>query len=1116
MLTIYSSNRAEWLAQIMADQLSLDPPDPFERVEVIVNARSVGNWLSEQLAEKNGISANIYFLFPGTHLRQLVRIVLTGDGDEQEDPWRAPSLAWNVLEALPDLLQQNESEALKDWTLNHPCNQRTLNRGWWQLARMIADVFDDYALYRPDRLRSWLSDGEKRLRAPVSTKGESLPQSLCWQPVLARILGQRLELPPFGLQVSEAAEQLRCMPIKPVKLPKKLRLFGLSNMASSQVDLLQALSKVIDVQIFLLTPCSDLWKRCCIRQEQLGDDWRKLPLGANWLLEAPRLESLLGCMGAEFQQILQGSIDSQLDTCKKEDLFAAPATMARNQGREPTLLEQLQQQLTVGESNAPLWRCDSDSSLLFMACPGVLREIQIVRDQILQWLALDSSLEPKDILIMSPQISKFIPFLSSVMNDSATGVQLPWRLIDCNQHVLPGLCKALIDCLETAAGRLTATGLERLLTNPALQYGFGIDPEDLPALSHALQRSGFRWGLDAAERNGSEAHSLLWCLDRWLLGLVLPPESTFIPGGVAPFSEGVEPDRMVHWWQVLTSISQLIYQLRSCRPCREWVFLLNEVINKISKDNTNWSSERSSLLDALRIWQERSSTCALDLDAATVAEILTEELATNNRQFDYRSGTLTVSTLEAMRAIPHRIIILMGLDANVFPRQDKRPGFHIFEHEYRLGDPSPSNRDRYALLEALLSARQHLLITWNSRDERSGEERPAAVPIQQWLSYLVEQLGQAVSKDSKVSFRNLLTKPPANPLDLRNFMANDFELPRCTDHRQYNALRWIQANPIDRKYEGIARPLRWPSDDANEFCPSGISPVRNISAIEIQHWLMAPQRFWLKQLGINIREDDNPIEDLEDLELRDWQRQKLVQSRLEEWLQSPTQENDQMLRSSGLESWSQRLTSCSLSSLNRVDISRLEQSWRSLHSCLLSLGHCRVVGGFLQAGNSDIVVTAGAVSYREIIQGWTHHLQACMKGTLLRNTVVVARCKSDNNSDSYAPLYRWLPLRQEQAKMQWALLQRLTDIGHYSCWPVPPHSGWAMAKEQRNNQSAKRNRHAFISAWDGGFYSQGERQRIEMQVCFGSDCKATDLLDTEIFQRVFDVLYTPLLEMMAT
>ena len=103
MLTVYRSNRTEFLATLLAQTLTLDPPGPFEELEIVVNTWPTSRWLGEQLAKANGISAHVRFPFPGSRLRQLVRCILDLD-PTIEDPWRAERLVWSVLKVLPALL----------------------------------------------------------------------------------------------------------------------------------------------------------------------------------------------------------------------------------------------------------------------------------------------------------------------------------------------------------------------------------------------------------------------------------------------------------------------------------------------------------------------------------------------------------------------------------------------------------------------------------------------------------------------------------------------------------------------------------------------------------------------------------------------------------------------------------------------------------------------------------------------------------------------------------------------------------------------------------------------------------------------------------------------------
>ena len=141
----------------------------------------------------------------------------------------------------------------------------------------------------------------------------------------------------------------------------------------------------------------------------------------------------------------------------------------------------------------------------------------------------------------------------------------------------------------------------------------------------------------------------------------------------------------------------------------------------------------------------------------------------------------------------------MGLDSADFPRPSRRPGFHLLEQQRSLGDPRSSDQDRYVLLEALMSARRHLLISWCGRLERTGEPQPPAAPVEQWLAVLQEQLQRAGS-----STEGLLITPAANPLSRENFRP---EAPLSCDRRQLEARRCLDRAPASAKDEGLALSL---------------------------------------------------------------------------------------------------------------------------------------------------------------------------------------------------------------------------------------------------------------------------------------------------------------------
>ena len=982
MLTLYRSNRAEFLATLLARQLLEERPDPFETVEVLVNTWPTSRWLGEQLATANGISSLVRFPFPGSRLRQLVRRVLDLP-DQEQDPWRATSLVWAVLEQMPALLEQPVARPLQLWLQQRDGGDASgLSRDRWQLARAIADAFDDYALYRPETLHSWIQ-GQGSRAASAETD---------WQPWLARQLAASLHRQPFGLQVQSAVERLRSGAVDPQVLPKVIRLFGISALAPVQVELIQALSGSTDVQVYLLTPCRDLWQRCGNRREQLGATWTEPPDGG-WLQQAPRLEATLGRMGAEFQQLLEGSGDSQLGEVREGDLFADPVRIAEGEGRSATLLEQLQQQLVEPGCRESLDRDLDDRSLLFQAAPGPWREVQLVRDQVLQWLAADPELEPRDVLVMTPQIDRYAPLLSSVFNDrDAIGVDLPWRLTDRSQQSTPGLTMVMLELLDLASGRLTATGLERLLANPALQTQQGLSGTEASALTRCLQRTGFRWGLDARERGGDETHSLSWCLDRWLLGLALPQRDGLAPGGAAPFHRDLDPQRLVRWWSVLDRLVRWLQQLRRPRTSTAWVELLQALLEDLFADGGAWSWERQGWSAALAEWQQRAASCSLELEVAVAAEVLAEALSVDSGRFGHRSGALTVSALEPMRAIPHKVIVLMGLDDGVFPRVDQRPGFHLLEQRRWLGDPRGGDQDRYVLLEALMSARRHLLISWCGRNEHTGEPRPAAAPVEQWLQDLTRQLGEEASA-------GLCIEPDPNPLDRSNFQVAGHGQPLSCDRRQLAARRWLDQHQSHAARAGLAWPLQWSAPDPEVT----IDPR---SDEELLQWLVDPQSAWLRQLGLHPAERVDPVEDLEALTLSSLLQAQVLNQDLEDHLLAAE-----------TPAWCETLAGQGVfppAAGAELEEGILSHRLQALQLQLDRLGRCSRQGTQLMAGDIQVVVQPGRFTPRGLMRGWLQHLRLCAESADFGGSAVIARADK------------------------------------HQCWPVPPRSGWLLMSRDHN------------------------------------------------------------------
>ena len=1078
MLTLYRSNRAELLAQLLATQLRLEPPGPFEQIQVIVNTWPTSRWLGEQIAVGNGagIAANLRFPFPSSQLRQLVDQLLEAEPSPGPDPWRAQNLVWPLLELLPELLEEPAAAPLQRWLEQRQGHSRLqqLDRPLWQLARAIADAIDDYSLYRPAMLEAWLA-GEA-----VDANAEPLAASVQWQPLLLQQLAARIPQRPFGLRALSLIRRLQ-QGWRPAHTPQQpLRLFGLSSLAPVQIDLLQALSGWLPVELFLLTPCRDLWQR----REPLE---AAEPLGHDWLLEVPGLEARFGRLGAEFQQLLEGSGDNQLGQWREGDLFFLPAQVAAAEGRQPTLLEQLQEHLAAGQAGLSIR--PNDTSLEFHACPGRLRQLQIVRDRLLQLLAADPTLEPRDILVMTPQVEAFAPLVGAVFGDSgATGVQLPWRLTDRSQQSEAGISQGLLELLQLGGERLTASALERLLACGPLLSAHGLSDDDAAAITTTLQAAGFRWGLDGPARGGDPCHSLAWAIDRLVLGLVLPDEAGLALGEVAPFAMAGSLEQQGRWLALLRQLLSQLRWLGQPRPASAWVRGLRVLLSDLFGDGGDRQWELQSIHGALADWNAVAADSQLQLAAPVVAELLGERLSEGSGRFGHRSGALTISALEPMRAIPHKVVVLMGLDAGVFPRQRQRPGFHLLEQRRQLGDPSSGDQDRYVLLESLLSARQHLLVSWSNRDERTGEPLEACTPVRQWLQWLQAQLPQGV--DATLPLRVHC----ANPLERGNFLpAPPWPAASC-DARLLAARQQLESSGQGRS--ASAEGLALSPVPAEAVLPEASSPEQ--AWAELRRWLEQPQRVWLEGLGLRPREFDHPVLDRDALELGERERAALLRAQLDplppelpDWLA--------LERGRGL---------LPAQAAGALEVQQLEQRWLSLMACLEPLGAARAhtsCWNELQAtlswrGQQLVLVHTAKPRSAQRLLLWLELLLACAAGERPSGAALVGR-----------DAHRFRVLERFEAPAASAAAEHLEQLiawqrqHRHRCWPLPPNTGWAYAAAADTRRWSQ----AQLS-WEGGFQVRAERRDAVQAVCFGADLQITELLTPER-QTLAEALYGPLL-----
>ena len=413
----------------------------------------------------------------------------------------------------------------------------------------------------------------------------------------------------------------------------------------------------------------------------------------------------------------------------------------------------------------------------------------MLRDAVLHLLEDDPSLEPRDIIVMCPDIETFAPLIQATfggrgLEGESTDPErtLEIRLADRALRQTNPVMGVLAEVLELASARITATEVLDLAGRDPVRRRFRFSDDDLYRLEEWVNGAFVRWGFDAAHRSsfqleGIAANTWQSGLDRILLGVTMADERQRLFGATLPLDDvdSGDIDLAGRLAEFLERLQTGLDGLAGFRTVAEWAAMLAELTDSLAATAPadDWQrAQLTALLDEL-VGEATEATgddedavaSAVTLSCDDIRSLLSERLKGRPTRANFRTGHLTVCTLVPMRSIPHRVVCLLGLDDGSFPRHIERDGDDLTARNQRVGDRDARSEDRQLLLDALLAAQDHLVVTYSGRDERSNLRRPPAVPVGELLD-VVEHTVRAPTGRARDA---IVFEHPLQPFDKRNF-----------------------------------------------------------------------------------------------------------------------------------------------------------------------------------------------------------------------------------------------------------------------------------------------------------------------------------------------------------
>jgi exodeoxyribonuclease V gamma subunit len=765
---VYHSNQLDLLKDLLIVLMEQSPlSDPLANETILVQSPGMAQWLQLQIAEKTGIAANIDFPLPASFIWQQFKAVLK-DVPEQS-PFNKMSMTWQIMQLLPECLDDPDFTAL----LHYLEDDKQLRKRF-QLSQKIADIFDQYLVYRPEWIDAWENSTDVQLDSWANGHGESIPLWLDeqrWQAKLWKKLSQSIEQTfadqgkvyhRAGLYKDFLATLSQQKSLS--HLPQRIFVFGISALPDSYLHGLVGLSEHCDVHFFLTNPCRYYWadivdpkllgKRFAQSRPKLtvtdghlenqkSTSWQKNEAHFEWAMGGdpekevgnPLLASM-GKMGRDFLYQMcvleEREIDAFVDIERDNLLHHIQADILD--------LQDSCSPLTVDAAEREVIATD-DQSLTIHLTHSVIREVEVLHDNLLAMFEADSNLTPKDIIVMVPNIDLYAPYVQAVFSSVERNRYIPYSISDVSAQQENPILVSFLQLLNLNQSRYTRDDIFALLEVPAILQRFKLDQDDFIVLQKWINESGIRWGLN--EKSATQwdlpelpQNSWLFGLKRMLLGYAMGDE---LFENISPYDEiqGLQGELLGHFIDFVDALMSLETALKQPCNAEQWQEFGYKIIDDFyleDEDNSAVFALIREQFDNLLLHTQQANFVQ-PLSLLVLIEHLENHLSDQSNSQRFLTGQVNFCTLMPMRSIPFKVVCLLGMNDGQYPRNIVPMGFDLMAGHRQRGDRSRRDEDRYLFLEALLSARERLYISYIGQDIHDNSEKMPSVLVSELLNY---------------------------------------------------------------------------------------------------------------------------------------------------------------------------------------------------------------------------------------------------------------------------------------------------------------------------------------------------------------------------------------------
>lgn len=766
----------------------VSPLPVFAKEVIVVQNAGMQHWLNMSLAQSRQISLANEFLLPAQFLWQLMRSLASAEKVPDQSPYSREALCWRIYQelAVQDVID-NElyQEVTHYWQQsdNFDSSAKQLKR--YQLSCQLADLYEQYLIFRPQWINHWYQ-GDFTFHDKSDNNDESFKKLSAWQSDLWLRLTQETPYNPLELMqsaIDNIEENLHL-------LPKRISFFGINAMAPMWLSFINAISEHTQVHFFHLNPCFNYWGDIKTQKQALQhmNEWTEGYNDISKLIGNPLLANL-GQQGREFLALLQQY--STIDI----DVYQSFLSNDSNKEAKNSLLTQVQEDILTLTDGCLLNKQGTktvDDSIVLTSGHSALREVQGLHDWLLHQFNEDPSLTPKDVLVMCPQVEEYAPYVQAVF---ASGWQdlsgdippLPCSISDRISKESNPLVIAFTEIISLPDSRFNVSQILSWLKIPAIQTKFGFTNDCIEKCSQWLNEACVHWGLDQPHKQQVLNSHTISGQFTWQFGF-----TKLLQGFAYADQECLYQDQVLladvegNDALILGNLMLFIEQLQlfsttlsQLRTPQQWHQYLTNLLTQTFEftDEVGFVAINTAIESLVEYCDHAQFTDALSLNI--IKEFLNNHFSQPDAGRQFMVGQVTFCSMLPMRSIPFKVIAVLGLNDGEFPRQRQPLGFDLMALKPSIiGDRSRRGDDKYLFLEAIISARKALYLSFQGRNIKKNSPKEPSVVLKELINYLTLAYGWhfdysdnpiITSELDVADSTNQLRQLPMQAFSLRNF-----------------------------------------------------------------------------------------------------------------------------------------------------------------------------------------------------------------------------------------------------------------------------------------------------------------------------------------------------------